>query len=356
MGLPVISGLATGVPSIRYSQMEIFDYLAQRNGGISRHGRAIFQRAGVAFRHVCVDKSYYAQDRRTGERNQRYLAEALPLGEATVRRCLDAAGHKPNAVDDFFVVSCTGYEIPGLDLHLAGRLGMRPDLRRTCVLGMGCYGAFPALLRAREAAAERSGRVALVLALELCSLHLQSDGDMEDLVASALFADGAAAALIQSDEDGRSTRLRNPNPTPRLVDSATYCDYQTFDHMAFHLTDHGFRMRLSAYVPDVLAANVEAFADRLLRPHKLRREQVRFWGIHPGGSKILDYIQEQLGLSDGQMAFSRTVLRDYGNMSSPTILFVLDEMQRCGHPVPGDYGVLMAFGPGLTMEGLLVQW
>ncbi len=355
MGLPSIYALATGVPPIRYTQMEIFDYLARRQGRLSRHAKTIFQRAGVAFRHVSVDTSYYAADPSTGDRNARYLAGALPLGEATVRRCLDAAGCSPDAVDDFFVVSCTGYEIPGLDLHLAGRLGMRPDLHRTCVLGMGCYGAFPALLRAREATAQRPGRVALVLAVELCSLHLQLEGDMEDLVASALFADGAAAALIRN---GRETngRLRDQKPRPRLVDSLTYCDYKTFDHMAFHLTDHGFRMRLSAYVPDVLAANVEAFVERLLKQNTLQREDVRFWAIHPGGSKILDYIQKQLALSDAQMVFSRSVLRDYGNMSSPTILFVLDEIQRCGHPAPGDYGVLMAFGPGLTMEGLLVQW
>src|SRR5205823_6850945 len=128
--------------------------------------------------------------------NTTYKARALPLGEETIARCLAAAGLTAADVDDFFVVSCTGLDIPGLDLRLAGRLGMRPDLRRTCVLGMGCYGAFPALYRAREAAAQRSGRVALVLALELCSLHLQPDGDIEDVVASALFSDGAAATLV----------------------------------------------------------------------------------------------------------------------------------------------------------------
>src|SRR5260221_13304742 len=132
MGTPAIYGLATGVPATRYSQAEIFEYLALRQGGVSRHARAIFERAGVAYRHVAVQKSYYAEDRSTGERNQHYLAEALPMGEATIRRCLDSAGYAPDTIDDFFVVSCTGYDIPGLDLHLAARLGMRPDLRRTC--------------------------------------------------------------------------------------------------------------------------------------------------------------------------------------------------------------------------------
>jgi len=351
MSTPSILALATGVPERRYNQSEIFEYLLPLFER-TRHARAIFHRAGVAYRHMVVDRDFYRQEQRTGARNDYYLAQALPLGEATLRRCLDAAGCAPDAVDDFFVVSCTGFDIPGLDLHLAGRLGMRPDLRRTCVLGMGCYGAFPALLRAREAAASRPGRTALVLALELCSLHMQVDDTLENMIVSALFADGAAAALIGSAAGPGPERVTRP----RLLDAATHCDYSTFDHMAFHVTDHGFRMRLSAYVPDLLAAKVEDFVDGLLCRNNLRRSDVRFWGVHPGSSKILDYIQSRLGLAEAQLDFSRAVLRDYGNMSSATILFVLDEIQRRGQPVPGDYGVLLAFGPGLTMEGALVRW
>jgi predicted naringenin-chalcone synthase len=299
---------------------------------------------------MVVDREFYRQEQRTGARNDRYLSHAVPLGEATIQRCLEAAGSHPSEVTDLFVVSCTGLDIPGLDLHLAGRLGMRPDLRRTCVLGMGCYAAFPALQRAREAVARQPGRAALVLAVELCSLHMQMDDSLENMVVSALFADGAAAALVR---DG----TRNGHGlAPRLVDAATHCDYSTFEHMAFHVTDHGFRMRLSAYVPELLAADIERFVDGLLQRNQLQREAVRFWGIHPGGSKILDYIQERLGLTDAHLEHSRAVLRDYGNMSSPTILFVLDEIQRCGRPASGDYGVLLAFGPGLTMESALVQW
>ena len=359
MSTPAILALATGVPAMRYSQGEIFDYL-QPLFERTRHARAIFNHAGVAYRHMVVDRAFYCQEQRTGARNECYLAQALPLGEATIRRCLDAAGAAPDAIDDFFVVSCTGFDIPGLDLHLAGRLGMRPDLRRTCVLGMGCYAAFPALLRAREAVAGRPGRVglALVVALELCSLHMQMDDSIENMIVSALFADGAAAALIgEAPANGRAAQQGPASIAgPRLLDAATHCDYRTLDHMAFHVTDHGFRMRLSAYVPDVLAANVGDFIDGLLSRNNLCRGQVRFWGVHPGGSKILDYIQSRLGLTDAQVDFSRAVLRDYGNMSSPTILFVLDEIQRRGAPAPGDYGVLMAFGPGLTMESALVQW
>jgi predicted naringenin-chalcone synthase len=347
---PAILSLATGVPGQGYSQAEIFDYL-QHLFERRRHARFIFNRAGVERRFMAADREFYMRPRGTEARNSAYMARALPLGEETIARCLAGAGLTAADVDDFFVVSCTGLDIPGLDLRLAGRLGMRPDLRRTCVLGMGCYGAFPALYRAREAVAHQPGRTALVLALELCSLHLQDDDSLENMVVSALFADGAAAVLI-----GAAEAEGSAPDGPRLLDAATYCDYATFDHMAFHVTDHGFQMRLSAYVPDVLAANIEAFIDPFLARNGLCRDNVAFWGVHPGGSKILDYLQQRLALDDAQMAYSRAVLRDYGNMSSPTILFVLDQIQRLGRPAPGDYGLLMAFGPGLTMEAMLIRW
>jgi predicted naringenin-chalcone synthase len=349
---PTFLGIATGLPVLQYSQERLADYLGLSSTGASRQLRKIFDHSGVAYRYSAVDEAYYSQERTTQDRNARYMAEALPLGEATIRRCLENAGCCAEDIDDFFVVSCTGYEIPGLDLHLAARLGMRADLHRTCILGMGCYGAFPALLRARETAAVRVGRTALVLALELCSLHMQSGRSIENVVTMALFGDGAAAVLVGSRQDNR----HKANRLPHLLDSETYCDYQTLDHMAFHLTDHGFQMHLTAYVPDLLAAHIESFVDKLLARHHISRNAVRFWGIHPGSSKILDYVQARLGLADQQMSFSRHVLHNYGNMSSPTILFVLDEICRCGEPSTGDYGVLLAFGPGLTMESLLVQW
>ena len=353
MTASAILGLATGVPANRFTQAETFEMLRPFLQG-NRRARAIFRAARVAYRHSAVTGDFYAVEQGTAARNAAYLATAVPLGEATIRRCLDDAGVSPSAVDTLVVVSCTGIDIPGLDLQLAGRLGLRPDLRRTCVLGMGCYAAFPGLLRAQEAVMARPGSMALVLAIELCSLHLQPDDDStENAIVSAIFADGAAAALIG--EDGASRSATAP-VSAHLIDTATHCDYTTLDHMAFHLTDHGFRMRLSAYVPELLAADIEGFVDQLLGRNHLRRADVRFWGIHPGGARILDHLQSCLGLSNEEMRFSNQVLHDYGNMSSPTILFVLDQIQRSGQVETGDFGVLLGFGPGLTMEGALLQW
>ncbi len=356
MTTPAILGLTTGVPAGRYAQSDIVEHFLKIQGPQNRRARAmrlIFERAGVGYRHMVAYEDYFAKERTTQARNDLYMQAAVPLAEDTIRRGLDSVGCAPDEVDDLFIVSCTGFNIPGLDLHVAGRLGMRPDLRRTCVLGMGCYAAFPALERAREATAARPGRLAVVLALELCSLHMQIDDTAENVVSSALFADGAAMALV-GDDPARVGRA--PHGTPRLVHSATYCDYQTLEHMAFTVTDHGFRMYLSSYVPELLASKIDRFVDGLLTEIGLERGAVRFWGVHPGSDKIVDYVQDKLGLTDAQVEDSHAVLYDYGNMSSATILFVLERIQRCRQPAPGDYGVLLAFGPGLTMEGLLVQW
>lgn len=350
MTQPAILTLATGVPANRYTQADVADYFIALQRTESRRTRAmrtVFERAGVGWRYFVSDAHFFREERSTQARNELYMSEAVPLGEATIRRGLDAAGLTPTDIDDLIIVSCTGFAIPGLDLHLAARLGMRPDLRRTCVLGMGCYGAFPGLLRARQAVHE-PGRRALMLALELCSVHMQFDDSTENVVSSALFSDGAGMAVIGGDG--------GDSPYPRLVHSATHCDYTTFEHMSFTISDTGFRMYLSSYVPELLGAQIAPFIDGLLAGAGITRADVAHWGVHPGGSSIIDHVQRSLGLSDSQVEVSHRILREYGNMSSATIMFVLDDIQRCSKPQSGDYGVLMAFGPGLTMEGLLVQW
>lgn len=353
---PMILGLSTGVPALRHTQESIaerFIHYLNVEPRRSRAIRAIFQRAGVDYRYSVVNDDFYATEKTTRQRNDCYMEAAIPLGKQTIRAALDSSGYRAEDVDDLIVVSCTGFSIPGLDLHLAGQLGMRSDLRRICVLGMGCYAAFPGLLRAQETVRAGTKRLALVLALELCSLHLQSDETAENVVSAALFSDGAAAAIVGGEAHRESSRAAY---IPRLIDAQTHCDYTTLDHMSFKVTDFGFRMHLSSYVPDVLASQVGGFVDGLLSRNHLKRGDIRFWGIHPGSSKIVDYVQSQLGLTDTQVEDSHAVLSQYGNMSSATILFVLDRIQNCGRPSPGDYGVLMAFGPGLTMESLLIQW
>ena len=361
-GVAVLA-LGTAVPDRRMDQETIYEQVLAPLLDGNRYARAIFRHAGVGWRHLAVEETYYRRERTTQARNTRYLADALPLGATAIQRCLQSGGWQPRDVDDFIVASCTGIDTPGLDLRLAAQLDMRSDVRRATVLGMGCYAALPSLLRAHEAA--RGGRRALVLAVELCSLHFQpDDASTQNVVSAALFSDGAAAIFVGPDPMPAQHPAR-PRPRgngqkramgPRLLDFETLCDYKTFEQMGFHLTDHGFQMRLGARVPDVLAANVNGFVQRLLQRNNLQQTEVDVWAIHPGSAKILDQMETQLALDPRALNPSRAVLHNFGNMSSPTILFVLEEVRRQGQAMPGAYGVLLGFGPGLTLEGALVQW
>ena len=224
---------------------------------------------------------------------------------------------------------------------------MRPDIHRLSVLGMGCNAAVPALVRAYRQATLRPRRAVLVVAIEIASLHYRPYESLENVVVSALFSDGAAAALIV-DDDAR--------PGPRVIDDASYCDYRGFDRITSHLTDHGFRGGMTVDVPDVIEQQIGGFVDTLLRRNGLSRRDVRRWCIHPGGPKILAGVQRSLGLADDDLECSRAVLRDFGNMSSPTVLFVLEHVQRLAAPASGELGLLIAFGPGLTLDGILMRW
>ncbi|MDB5096223.1 MAG: chalcone and stilbene synthase domain protein [Cyanobacteria bacterium RYN_339] len=336
-----IVAIGTAVPESTYRQQEIHHLLYPGQGEASSRAGMIFARSAIATRHsVLADPAFLLGNPGTEARNRVYVEEAHALAARAIRRCLKQAGLGPEAVDLLVVVSCTGVETPGLDLTLAAALGMHQDMRRTCILGMGCYAAFPGLQRAQDFVAAHPGKRALVVCVELCTLHLQADESDENLVATALFGDGAAAALVGA------------GPGPAIVDTCTLTAYDTAEHMSFKLTDHGFKMHLSSYVPKILEANVEGLLDRLLAPHGLTHADIAQWAIHPGGRKILDHVQARLGLTDAQVAASRRVLKEHGNMSSPTVLFVLDELQ----PEPGEWGVMMAFGPGLTLEAALLRW
>lgn len=355
MNAPRIITMKTGVPQHQYMQPEILDYFLsfQPDNRRERAIRTLFEWAGVGSRYMTVKPDFFKEPRSTQARNDLYMEEAVPLGKGIIEAGLSEIGFTPDDVDDLTVVSCTGFSIPGLDLHFAGQLKMRSDLRRSCILGMGCYGAFPGMRRASEAVRANPGTLAVMISVELCSLHMQFDQSAENVVSTALFSDGAAMAVIG--DEAAEERVTG-TLGPRIIDTRTHCDYSTLDHMSFKVTDAGFRMYLSSYVPELLSAQVRNFVDGLLAANGLQRSAVKHWGIHPGSTKIINAVQAQLGLNDAQVESSHNILYHYGNMSSATILFVLEYIQRCNHPEPDDYGVLLAFGPGLTMEGMLVQW
>jgi predicted naringenin-chalcone synthase len=345
---PVIAGVGvTHPPPLRQDDLWR-DFFASHYAGAQRGlAQRVFANAGVVTRHTVVNPTLEdVSGWSTKARMERYLVEALPLGKEAVAGALDAAGLDPARLGLFAVCSCTGYITPGLDILLARDLGMSSRTQRLFIGHMGCYAALPGLGAVTDFVASR-GQPALLLCLELTTLHLQPPTrDPQQIVAHSLFSDAAAAVAVVPG-DGRST----PGYAVREVTAAT--DTATADHMTWDVTDLGFRMGLSPRVPDVLAEHVRPLVRELLDHHGLRLSDIDGWAVHPGGPKILDVVRDTLGLSEEQMAPSRDTLATHGNCSSPTVLMIVEALRRS--PTPPRNVVALAFGPGLTLYATLLS-
>ncbi|HEX6871591.1 MAG TPA: type III polyketide synthase [Micromonosporaceae bacterium] len=339
----VVAGIGVAHPP-SLSQDELWHgFFAQHYAGVTRSlARRVFEHAGVRTRHGVInpaieDPSHWP----TSVRMQRYLTEALPLGKDAVSTALGRAGVPASEIGMLVVCSCTGYATPGLDILLARDLGLPADARRVFIGHMGCYAALPGLGVAADYVA-LARRPAVLLCVELPSLHVQPPAtDPQQVVAHALFSDAAAAAVLVAGGAGRA-----------VTDVAALTDTATADQMTWHITDLGFRMGLSPNVPEVLAGHVEPLVRQLLARHGHELSDVEGWAVHPGGPRILDVVDQRLGLGPRAMAASRQCLASHGNCSSPTVLLIGEELLR--QPGGGPL-VLMAFGPGLTLYSALLS-
>jgi predicted naringenin-chalcone synthase len=339
-----IAAIGVALPGVM-RQDELWDgFFATHYGGVQRAlAQRIFANSGVTTRHGAInpmleDVSGWS----TRQRMTRYLTEAMPLGKSAVTSALDSAGVRPDEIGMFVVCSCTGYVTPGLDILLARDLGMAPDTQRLFIGHMGCYAALPGLGAASDYVTAR-GRPALLLCLELTSLHVQPPTkDPQQVVAHALFSDAAAAVVLMPQSPGYA-----------VSEVIAVTDTASADHMTWDVTDLGFRMGLSPRVPDVLAVHVGGLVSRLLDRHGLRMSDVDGWAVHPGGPRILNVVRDQLGLSESDLAESRGTLAEHGNCSSPTVLLILDALRRRAAGPPRRI-MAMAFGPGLTLYASLL--
>jgi alpha-pyrone synthase len=281
-------------------------------------------------------EGFYSRDRfpSTGERMARYQAEAPALAEAAVRRLGETSDLK--SVTHLIVTSCTGFSAPGIDLELVWRLGLDPSVERTIVGFMGCYAAISALKLSRHIVRSDPAARVLVVSVELCTLHLQEVDDLEQVLTFLVFGDGCAAALVSAEPTGLSLDRFHSVLAP-----------ETAGHITWNIGDQGFDMFLSGQVPGAVGAGVRAAKAQILG--NLSPDQIDLWAVHPGGRTVLDAVEQGLELAPEALSASRRVLRDFGNMSSPTILFVLDQLMR-QDPPRGQRGCAMAFGPGLTAE------
>jgi alkylresorcinol/alkylpyrone synthase len=300
----------------------------------------IFDNVHVENRHFCVPVEWFAEDHTFPEKNALYVEHALALTEKAARRALDRAGADPGDVGAIFFVSTTGLSTPSLDSKLIFSLGLSEHTRRVPIWGLGCAAGAAGLARAAEYARLYPDQLVLLVGVELSGLTFQrGDRTKGNLVSTSLFADGAAAVLLGSGGGG-----------PRVLGSYSTTWPDTEDVMGWELVETGLKVQLSKSVPLIVHEKLRDNLGQACDSLGLDFAEIAHFILHPGGAKVLDAFEEVLGIEPGGLTFSRGVLRDCGNMSSVTVLFILERFLGGGEYAAGDLGVLSAMGPGFSAE------
>ena len=346
-----IVAAAPALPGFVSSQEEIADVLAPVvSDDPTKQAllRRLHGNSGVRTRHHIMPIAEYARPMSVGATNDRWTVEATRLSERAARDALARAGIRPEEVDTLVFTSVTGIAAPSVDALLVPLLGLREDVKRVPMYGLGCVAGAAGLARVHELLAADPGGVALLVAVELCSLTVQhGDDSMDNLVASGLFGDGAAAVVMVGDEHAADG--------PRVVATRSRLYPDTHDAIGFRLSDTGFRVVLTADVVPAIDAGLAGDVDTVLDEAGLAPEGVGTWVAHPGGPRVLDAIERNLHLGPDALRRSRESLAAVGNLSSASVLQVLAEELEAPH-APGDHGMVVAFGPGISAELVLLEW
>jgi len=357
---PRVAAVGTALPPHRYAQKDLLAALEQRWRGRSdaklRLLGRLHESVQVGSRCLALPLEAYAAPRTFGESNDAFVREGTALGAHAVLGALAQAGLAPEDVDAIFFTTVTGLAVPTIDARLVNVLGLRRDVRRVPMFGLGCVGGAAGVARVADYLRGRPEHAAVLLSVELCSLTLQdADLSVPNLVSSGLFGDGAAAVLMLGEDRARDVP-RGPGlgAAPRVLDSKSAFYPDTERVMGWDIGETGFKVVLSADVPDVVRRYVGADVDAFLAEHGLARGDVTHWIAHPGGPKVIVALEEALDLPPHALDATRRSLQTIGNLSSASVLHVLADVAARARP--GDRGVLMAMGPGFCAEMVLLQW
>ncbi len=350
----MMRSIGRALPRNYYSQEVISAALWNELGG-SVESRARFERihrsVGVRGRHLALPMEDYRALDSFSKMNRKWIERATDLGEEAIESALCQAGLAPTDIDHIFFTTVTGIASPSVDAKLINRMSMRPDIKRTPIFGLGCVGGAAGLARAADYLRAFPTHTAMLVSIELCSLTLQlQDKSVANVIASGLFADGAAAALLTG-----GARF-DSSPSPRIVASRSMFFRDTEDMMAWRLDDSGFRIVLSAGVPDLVRKNLRPAVDSFLCDQGLSRSGINHWIAHTGGPKVLQAMEAALELPRCALARSWKSLAAVGNLSSASVLFVAADLMDSKTTRRGDYGMLLSMGPGFCGELVLLQW
>ncbi|SHK61608.1 Predicted naringenin-chalcone synthase [Reichenbachiella agariperforans] len=353
-----ITSIGTANPDNRYKQEDIANFMCDnlaQSDEEKRKLRILYRATGIEERYSILDD----YKRKNGDfkffknspdlqpfpstsvRMKLYREQAVPLAISAITNCIN--GSSLASFTHLITVSCTGMYAPGLDVDLIKTLNLSPSINRTSINFMGCYAAMNALGLAKQICQNQDAKV-LIVSVELCTLHLQSTKNEDNLLAHSLFADGAAAVVVSSQPSDNCLEIKS---------SSSYLAISGKNDMAWQIGDFGFEMALTSYVPDIIKSGIHDLTRQLLEQTDMDLTDIDGYAIHPGGKRILESIEAELGLTKADNRHAYEVLKHYGNMSSPTILFVL---KRVLAEQRDDQNILsFAFGPGLTMESILFK-
>lgn len=349
--------IGTAVPPYQMEQSEVKAFskahFARSYDNIDRL-LTLFDHTGIQQRNFSQPRTWFEEDHTLTEKNDAYIETACQLGEEAIRQCLAQTEFTASQIDHLIFVSTTGVATPSIDAQLINRLRMNPHIKRTPIWGLGCAGGVVGLSRAYEAAMSSPKSCVLLVAVECCSLTFRSeDLSKSNLVATSLFADGAAAALIVGEECER--RDQHPGSGPEMVEAMSTLFSDSLDVMGWQLQDDGLKVIFSKEIPVLVQQRIKPLVETFLKRSGLTLSDLETYITHPGGFKVLQAYQSALSLSETSFTHSYQVLRQYGNMSSVTVLFVLKEELAESHQL-GSYSLVSALGPGFSAEMLLLRW
>lgn len=374
MGSALIRGLGCSVPQGTIKQSDCADFaltVSRADPMLARRIKALYRRTGIVERgSVLVNRelrnepgsqTFYKPPTRNGDlgpttaqRMVLYAHEAPKLALSAAERALNNSRISPEQITHIITVSCTGFYSPGIEHDLICQLGLSPNTERIHIGFMGCHASINALRVAKGLVSEDPRSCILICCIELCSLHYQYDLSTDHIVSNALFADGAAAAIITgNDADSpRQDGAVNKEKIGTLIDTASHLVSHSSDAMTWKIGDNGFSMTLSPSVPKLIEDHLGGFLRTWMSRRHLNLDEIKGWAIHPGGSRIVDSVQHSLQLNDEALRISRTILENHGNMSSATLLFILNMLEKEGTPKPW---LMLGFGPGLEIEVALIE-
>ena len=338
---PRILTVATATPPNRFTQPEVLALA----GYTDERRRGFFLNSGIEGRYLAIERETFAPTESLDQLQARFRTDSIDLGVRALGAALAQIGREARDLDFLATTTCTGRLCPSLDAHLIRALDLRHDIQRVHVGDTGCASAMVALQQAHNHLRAFPHHLAAVVAVEVSSTSYYLDGDLETAVANAIFADGADALLLGCGGSG-----------PRIVGTRTHLRSEYLDLMGFTFPDGRQRILLSNDIRHIAVEMVGELVELLLKDHDLGRADVRHWVLHSAGYRVLDRAQRELGFSDADLGATRAVLRQYGNMSSATVLFVLREVLERATPTEGDWGLMAALGPGFAAEGALLRW